>query len=114
MAPLFRAVFHGCQAGRHQDALEHVYYAASEGETNYCMVSLEPWAPIWRRWPAFSIRPGESRLGLLPRLFGFRLESAGHGLRALGRLPDAVGPTRARSPWEPADIGITPPSLPAI
>ena len=27
MAPLFQAVFHGCQAGRHQEALDEVYWA---------------------------------------------------------------------------------------
>ena len=27
MAPLFQAVFHGCQAGRHQEALNEVYWA---------------------------------------------------------------------------------------
>ena len=33
MAPLFQAVFHGCQAGRHQEALDEVYWARiSRGE----------------------------------------------------------------------------------
>ena len=36
MAPLFQAMHHGCQAGRHQEALEEVYWGAnSTGGANF-------------------------------------------------------------------------------
>ena len=35
MAPLFQAMHHGCQAGRHQEALDEVYWARiSAARTN--------------------------------------------------------------------------------
>ena len=43
MAPLFQAVFHGCQAGRHQEALDEVYWARIVRE-------LKPtWSKSWAR-----------------------------------------------------------------
>ena len=62
MTPLFQAMHHGCQAGRHQEALYEVYWARS-------CAAKRPTRPIglarsvqsWRRSRACSIRPGTSR-----------------------------------------------------
>jgi len=97
MEPLFRAVAHGCQAGRHQETLDEVY-----------------WPRISRRADFFSTR----RLGAygadLAAVSGFfevpwsrpaatltdhdkssALNWAGFRLRALGRLREAREPMRA-------------------
>jgi tetratricopeptide (TPR) repeat protein len=97
MAPLYAAVAHGCQAGRHQEALIEVY-----------------WRRIRREREAFSV----TKLGAfgtdLAALFGFfdlpwrqpvagltenakatLLNWAGFRLRALGRLAEAAQPMQA-------------------
>jgi hypothetical protein len=42
MEPLFAAVAHGCQAGKHQQALDAVYYPRiqRDGATNFCCNKL--------------------------------------------------------------------------
>jgi tetratricopeptide (TPR) repeat protein len=97
MAPLFQAMHHGCQAARHQEALEEVY-----------------WARIVRRDQAYVVKKlgaVGSDLAALAGLFdppwdrpvatlteavqAFILNQAAYWLRALGRLREAVAPMRA-------------------
>ena len=104
MAPLFQAVFHGCQAGRHQEALDEVYWARIfRGEKSTSRRSSAHLAPIWRRWPAFLILRGNGpvasiteadqafvlkpgRLSTCARSGGFRRRS-----RRCGRRSTDVG-----------------------
>jgi len=94
MAPLFAAVYHGCQARRHQEAADEVY-----------------WRRIRRRNEAYLVRKLGALgadLALLANFFdppwrrpvadltefhqGWALSVAGFSLRALGRLSEAVEP----------------------
>ncbi len=97
MTPLFAAVAHGCQAGRHQDAF-WVYYGQIQrgGDVNYCCAQLGAvgadlaalsgfFDPPWRK-PVTNLRE-DMQAGVL----GF----SGFRLRALGRLAEAVQPTQA-------------------
>jgi tetratricopeptide (TPR) repeat protein len=97
MTPLFYAVYHGCRAGQHQAAFRDVYrYRILRGGDFY----------LHRRLGAFG-----TGLSLLANFFleapwgrlvatlsqadqSWILNEAGFILRALGRLADAIGPTR--------------------
>ena len=97
MAPLFAAVAHGCQAGRHQEALDKVYYGrikrAGEafstkklGAFGAGLAALSGFFdPPWNRPVA----------GLSKAAKGFVLSEAGFELRALGRLAEAIQPMQA-------------------
>ena len=97
MAPLYAAVAHGCQAGRHQKAMYEVY-----------------WRRIRRRQEAFSVKKlgafgadlsalsgffdppwSQPVAGLTEADKGFALGEAGFDLRALGRAAEAVQPMQA-------------------
>ncbi len=97
MAPLYAAVAHGCQADRHQEALEDVY-----------------WRRISRREEAFSVKKLGAFGAALAALSGFfdppwrrpvagledaskaaLLNWAGFHLRALGWLAEATQPAQA-------------------
>jgi tetratricopeptide (TPR) repeat protein len=97
MAPLFYAVYHGCQAGRHQEVRDEIYRGRIlRGNTFY----------LWNVIGAFGIdlslltnffenpwfRPVAN---LLPKNQTWVLSGAGYGLRALGRLSDALEPMRS-------------------
>ena len=97
MAPLFAAVMHGCQAGRHQEALEEVYWKRIQ-RRNKQFVNKKLGAfgselatlsglfdPPWRK-------PVD---GLREKYKGFILGYAGYDLRALGRLAEAAQPMQA-------------------
>jgi len=98
MEPLFRAVYHGCAAGRHQKTFDDVYYPRIQrgGKINYCCKQLGAYGAdlaamagffekCWSQ-PAEGLREG-SKAGVL--------NWAGFRLWALGRLREAVEPTRA-------------------
>ena len=97
LAPLFQAVFHGCQAGRHQEALDEVYWARIvRGPEAYVVKQLGAFGadlaavagffdPSWGK-PVASITEADQ---------AFVLNQAGFGLRALGRLKEAVQPMRS-------------------
>jgi tetratricopeptide (TPR) repeat protein len=97
MAPLYAAVAHGCQAGRHQEALDDV-----------CFERIWRWnqAYSWRKLGSFGadlaalsgfFNPPWRRLvaGLSESTEGFILNGAGFCLRALGRLAEAAQPMQA-------------------
>ncbi len=112
MMPLFAAVAHGCQAGRHQEALSEVYDDRIQrgGNMNFCMKQLGAigadlaslsgfFGPPWHR-PVAGLRD-TSKAAVL-NWVGFRLQ-------ALGRLAEAVQPMQAsleaavvRESWENA------------
>jgi tetratricopeptide (TPR) repeat protein len=97
MAPLFQAMHHGCQAGRHQEALDEIFMAR---------IRRRNAAYSWRKLGAFG-----ADLAALAGLFdppwekpvvtlteagqAWILNEAAYDLRALGRLQEAVAPMRA-------------------
>ena len=113
MVPLFAAVAHGCAAGRHQEAFYDVYYSRIQREDSFfssrklgaagaCLTALVGFFdPPWRR-PVVEMTEIEKR---------YVLGQAGFYLRALGRLTEAVEPTRgaleaaiAQNDWENSAI----------
>jgi tetratricopeptide (TPR) repeat protein len=96
MAPLFQAVFHGCQAGRHQEALDEVYWARiARMREGYVVKKLGAFGADLAALAGFFDQPWERPVGSITEADqGFVSNSAGFALRALGRLPDAVAPMR--------------------
>ena len=92
MAPLYAAVVHGCQAGRHQEAEYDVYYLRIQrGEEAFNTKKLGAigaelaalsgfFDPPWRR-PVAGLRESSK---------AYVLTEAGFDLRALGRLAEAT------------------------
>jgi tetratricopeptide (TPR) repeat protein len=114
MAPLFAAVAHGCQAGRHQEAMDEVYWqrilrgneffsSKKLGALGANMAALSGFFdPPW-------LRPAA---GLPEDFIGFVLNEAGFYLRGLGRLREAAQPMQAalgaaiaQEDWEHASVG---------
>ena len=97
MVPLFAAVAHGCAAGRHQEALDDVYFRRIQrgneafnthklGAIGAELAALSGFFdPPWRR-PVAELTQADK---------GYVLNEAGFDLRALGRLNDAAAPMRA-------------------
>jgi len=97
LQPLYQAVAHGCQAGRHQEACDEVYWdRISRGAAAYVVKELGAFgadlcavavffAPPWRR-----ISPGLKEADQ-----AWLLNQAAFHLRALGRLTEALEPMRA-------------------
>ncbi len=111
MSPLYAAVAHGCEAGRHQEALENVYWQRIQRGTEHFN---------WKKLGAFG---GDlaSLAGFFAALWqepvaeltehyqAFVLNEVGYDLRSLGRLKEAAQPMRAglamrisQSPWKNA------------
>ncbi|MBI1766682.1 MAG: TIR domain-containing protein [Acidobacteria bacterium] len=96
MQPLFAAVMHGCAAGKHQEALENVYWRRIQrGKEHFNWHKLGAFGAdlaalagffetLWRRPVA----------GLTEDAQAFALNEAGYDLRALGRLQEAIEPMR--------------------
>ncbi len=91
MAPLYAAVAHGCQAGRHQEALDEVYWRQIQrareffasrklGAMGSLLAALSAFFdPPWRQLVAGLTEVGKSNV----------LSEVGFYLRALGRLEEA-------------------------
>jgi tetratricopeptide (TPR) repeat protein len=114
MAPLFAAVLHGCQAGRHRETLEEVYWKRIHrkeevfslhhlGAFGADLAALSGFfeGTSWRK-PVEGLREDDK---------AFVLTTAGFGLRALGRLAEATEPIQAgqqnniaREDWKNAAI----------
>ncbi|MBI5951347.1 MAG: TIR domain-containing protein [Chloroflexi bacterium] len=97
MTPLFAAVLHGCQAGRHQEALDEVLWKRiRRGQEGFSVLNLGAFGAdlaalsgffesVWRK-PVDGLRESDK---------AFVLTGAGFHLRALGRLVEAVQPIQA-------------------
>jgi tetratricopeptide (TPR) repeat protein len=96
LAPLLQAVFHGCQAGRHQEALDEVYLARIvRGNQAYVTTQLGAFGADLAALAGFFDPPWKRPVALISeRDQAFVLGQAGFRLRALGRLKDAVQPVR--------------------
>jgi tetratricopeptide (TPR) repeat protein len=96
MTPLFYAVYHGCQAGRHQEVCDEVYWERILREDNFYLErTLGAWGANLSLLANFFETPwNEPVTSLEPDDQLSLLNEAGRGLRALGRLSDALDPLR--------------------
>lgn len=97
MAPLYAAVAHGCEAGRHQEALDGVYWARIQRSDKYFsrrnlgasgaeLAALAGFFdPPWHQ-PVLALTESDK---------AFVLTEAGYVLRSLGRLAEALQPLQA-------------------
>ena len=97
MEPLFAAVSHGCMAGRHQEALYDAYWERiRRKEDAYTVKKLGAFgsdlAAVSHFFEVLWTKPAQ---GLTDPAKAFILNSAGFGLRALGRLREATQPIHA-------------------
>jgi hypothetical protein len=101
LAPLYHAIAHGCRAGRHMEALDEVY------RDRICRRQASGWIEFYSRvklgavgsdlaaisW--FFDRPYEAPVArLTPPVRTWVLNLASFGLRAQGRLQEALPPMR--------------------
>jgi tetratricopeptide (TPR) repeat protein len=114
LAPLYQAMHHGCQAGRHQEALDEVYWARiSRRKEAYSVKNLGAFGADLAALAGLFDPPWEKPVAALTEADqGFILNQAAMGLRALGRLREAVAPMRAglerpiaQEGWERAAAG---------
>jgi tetratricopeptide (TPR) repeat protein len=113
LTPLFYAVYHGCQAGRHQEALDEVYRdrILRYGE-GYLVKKLGAFGANLSLLAHFFAIPWSQPIATLSIVAQFWVISdAGFSLRAVGRLGNAVEPTRvaaegavAQKDWKNASI----------
>ena len=97
MAPLYAAVAHGCQAGRHQEALDEVYWTRMQrGEEHFHWHKLGAFGADLAVLAGFFDPPWGRPVETLSKDDrSFLLNEAGFDLRALGRLAEAVEPMQA-------------------
>jgi tetratricopeptide (TPR) repeat protein len=94
MAPLYAAVAHGCQTGRHQEALIEVYWRRIRREREaFSVKKLGAFGADLAALFGFFDRPWHQPVaGLTQEAKAFVLTEAGSDLRALGRLAEAAQP----------------------
>ncbi len=97
MAPLFAAVTHGCQAGRHQEALDEVYWPLiSRRDEQFVVHKLGALGTDLAVLSSFFDLPWSQPVaGLTEAAKAGVLGWAAFGLRALGRLAEAAQPMKA-------------------
>ena len=97
MAPLYAAVAHGCQAGRHQEALDEVYWPRIlRGNAYFGIKKLGAFGADLAALAGFFDPPWERPVGGLRESDrAFVLNTAGFHLQALGRLSEAAELRRA-------------------
>lgn len=97
MSPLYAAVSHGCAAGRHQEALDKVYWRRIQrGDVYFNLFKLGAYgADLAVLSNFFEISWEQLVAGLTGGLKGMLLEIVGFDLRALGRLQEATQPIQA-------------------
>ena len=96
MAPLYAAVAHGSAAGRHQEALDEVYWRRIRGGTSFRMKKLGAFGADLAALAGFFDPPWRRPVvGLREECEGVRPERGRLDLRALGRLAEAREPMQA-------------------
>ena len=97
MSPLYAAVAHGCQAGRHQDAMDEVYWRRIQRKGEYFdLHKLGAFSADLATLSGFFELPWDKPVADLTEVGkGLVLEIAGFDLRALGRLKEAAQPMQA-------------------
>ncbi len=114
MSPLFAAVLHGCAAGRHQEALDEVYWRRIQrGKEAFNAKKLGAIGAELAALSGFFEIPWEKPLAeLMEADKAFVLTEAGFDLRALGRLQEATQTIQAGHAKQYCNerTGKTPPS----
>ncbi|MCP4695171.1 MAG: tetratricopeptide repeat protein, partial [Desulfobacterales bacterium] len=96
MEPLFAAVAHGCQAGRHQEALIDVYWERISRKGGYAVHKLGVFGSELAVLSGFfEIVWSQPASGLRDDVKAVVLNWTGFALRALGRLREAAQPMQA-------------------
>jgi len=97
MEPLFAAVAHGCQAGRHQEALDDVFCERIyRGNKKYSIYKLGAFgADLSALSNFFEVLWNQPASGLTDAAKAVVLSWVGFRLRALGRLREAAQPMQA-------------------
>ncbi len=97
MAPLYTAVAHGCQAGRHQEALDEVYWVRINREDEHFNTrKLGVTGSNLATLSGFFDLPWIRTItNLTDEAKGFILSEAGYHLQELGRLAEAAQPIQA-------------------
>ncbi|HWS99547.1 MAG TPA: TIR domain-containing protein [Pyrinomonadaceae bacterium] len=97
LAPLYAAVAHACAAGRHQEALNEVYYRRICREQGFFSINkLGAFGADLSALGSFFDPPWQNPVPeLTDEAKSFILNHAGLCLRALGRLTEAVQPLQA-------------------
>jgi tetratricopeptide (TPR) repeat protein len=97
MTPLFYAVYHGCRAGQHQEALAGVYRdRILRGDEAYLNKKLGANGTDLSLLANFFATPWTQPVAALsPADQAWMINCGGFALRAVGRLADAVEPMRA-------------------
>ncbi|HRI54708.1 MAG TPA: hypothetical protein PLW65_31440, partial [Pseudomonadota bacterium] len=97
LAPLYAAVLHGGRAGRHQDALDQVFWRRIRRfNEHYSIKKLGSFGADLSALSSFFVEPWSQPVPALREADrAFVLNAVGFALRALGRLEEAVGPLRA-------------------
>ncbi|MEZ5357124.1 MAG: toll/interleukin-1 receptor domain-containing protein [Bryobacteraceae bacterium] len=97
MTPLFHAIYHGCQAGRHSEVGQTVYgERVLRGDEAFLTRKLGAFGTNLSLLAKFFADPWTRPVdGLSPEDHAWMINEAGYGLRAVGRLADAVAPMRA-------------------
>jgi nucleoside phosphorylase/tetratricopeptide (TPR) repeat protein len=97
MAPLYAAVMHGCQAGRHQVALDEVYWERIQREDEaFNVKKLGAFGAELAVLSGFFDPPWRKVVdGLREDAKSFVLNEVGYDLQALSRLADASQPMQA-------------------
>jgi len=93
MAPLFAGVLHGCQAERHQEALDEVFFRRMDrgGGRAFIVKNLGAMSSALASLSNYFDPPWSSVIkGLRANSMGYVLNNAGFCLRALGRLAEAT------------------------
>ena len=96
MEPLFCAVAHGCQAGRHQDTYDQIYRSRiRRGNDYYAIKKLGAFGSCLSAISCFFQEAWSEPLEVLDeKTKSIVLNNAGYTLRGVGRLREATEPTR--------------------
>jgi tetratricopeptide (TPR) repeat protein len=96
LAPLYRAVVHGCLAGEFQKALDKVYWKRiKRGDEHYSTQKLGAYSQDLTAIAAFFPQGWLQPVDLPIKAQAFLLSVASFHLMSLGRLADAVAPREA-------------------
>ncbi|HJR08940.1 MAG TPA: DUF4062 domain-containing protein [Pyrinomonadaceae bacterium] len=113
MAPLYAAITHGCAAGRHQEALDEVYWRrVQRGKEAFSTKRLGALGVELTVLNSFFDSPWQQPVsGLTETARSYVLSEAGFVLRSLGRLKESTQPTQSsleayisQKNWEAAAI----------
>ncbi len=96
MLPLYRAVAHGCRAGRYQEALDEYWQKILRRKENFSVAKLGAYGADLAAISGFFEMPWSQPVSRLREDWkAWVLSTAGFHLRALGRLKEAVQPMKA-------------------